>query len=110
VSLAKGIVERGRMPFVDAQAGRLGRRGGRELRHLVVVPHVAREAQHLNGRLRPRDAAVLILTPLATRRALIFHFALDSDPRVLASLSAARPIFVAPVALFGAWLSFRQRG
>jgi hypothetical protein len=34
--------------------------------------------------------AVLILTPVATRRALISSFALDSDPRALASLSAAR--------------------
>jgi hypothetical protein len=41
---------------------------------------------------------------------LIFFFALDSDPRALASLSAARLIFGAPVALFGARLSFRQRG
>jgi hypothetical protein len=39
-----------------------------------------------------------------------FLIALDSDPRALASLSAARPIFGAPVALFGAWRSFRQRG
>jgi hypothetical protein len=38
---------------------------------------------------------------------LIFYFALDSDPRALASLSAARPIFGAPVALFGDWLSFQ---
>jgi hypothetical protein len=47
---------------------------------------------------------------VATRHALIFSFALDSDPRALTSLSAARPIFGAPVALFGAWLSFRERG
>jgi hypothetical protein len=47
---------------------------------------------------------------VVTRRALGFPFALDSDPRALASLSAARPIFGAPVALFGAWLSFRERG
>jgi hypothetical protein len=38
------------------------------------------------------------------------HFALDSDQRALASLTAARPIFGPPIALFGAWLSFRQRG
>jgi hypothetical protein len=48
---------------------------------------------------------------MATRRALIFfHFALDSDPRALASLSAAGAIFGAPVALFVVWLSFRERG
>jgi hypothetical protein len=39
---------------------------------------------------------------MATRRALICFFALDSDPSALASFSAARPIFGAPVALFGA--------
>jgi hypothetical protein len=37
-------------------------------------------------------------------------FTLDSDPRALGSLSAARPTFDAPVALFGAWLSFRHHG
>jgi hypothetical protein len=47
--------------------------------------------------------AVLILS------ASIFFFALDSDPRAFSSHSAARPIFGAPVALFGAWLSFRKR-
>src|SRR5688572_21961869 len=39
-----------------------------------------------------------------------FLIALDSDPRALAPLSAARPIFGAPVALLGAAQSFRQRG
>jgi hypothetical protein len=57
-----------------------------------------------------RASAASIPTPVATRGALILFFALDSDPRALTSLSAARPIFGAPVALFGAWLSFRERG
>jgi hypothetical protein len=61
--------------------------------------------------LRKRHGAVFILTPVATRRALVFFtFSLDSDQRSLASLTAAGPVFGAPIALFGAWLSFRERG
>jgi hypothetical protein len=57
-----------------------------------------------------RHGAVLILTPVATRRALIFFFALDSDQLTHGLLSAALPIFGALVALLGDWLSFRERG
>jgi hypothetical protein len=62
----------------------------------VIAPRSSRRScfrEMSFGRRSPQHpvqfSSCSILKPVATRRALIFFFALDSDPRALASLSAA---------------------